>query len=116
MPESACGDQWLFIFNRETGVGYFWGSDLDWKRFEIRDDKIQDFDLVLGADEFAWLRLSWSTASGRELESPPVHEIQAWLAEKEKQKAKPTLKPKKKATKRKRKRTVKSKKPVTAKP
>ena len=97
--ESACGDQWLFIFNRQTFIGYFWSGDIGWdRRIEIRDNKIQDADLILGPDEFGWLTLCWRVASGGvELETLAVHEMQGWVKTQEKRKRK---RKKKKAKKR----------------
>ena len=74
--ESSCGDQWLFIFNRTTRTGYFWGGDIEWKRYEVRDNRVQDTDLILGDDEYQWLKLCWKAATfGEELEPLMVHKF-----------------------------------------
>jgi hypothetical protein len=88
--ESACGDQWLFLLNRTTGVGFFWAGDIGWgKRIEIRENKIQDADLIINRDDFSWLALCWKAATGgQNLEPPLLFDMQDWMKQKEKRKTK----------------------------
>ena len=95
--ETACGDQLLFIFNRQPGMGYFWAGDVGWDcRTEISNNKIQNANRILAPEEYAWLRLCWWSATGGEELEMPVHlDIQDWLKAKEKVKSKRKKKSKK---------------------
>lgn len=69
--ESACGDQLIFIFNRQTRIGYFWSGGLGWdRRIEVSGNIIQDADLIISREEFEWLRICWRAATDGELEQP----------------------------------------------
>ena len=62
--ENAHGEQWIFTFDRTTGTTQLRGGDLGWNTVhEIRDGQVDD--LVLSADEAAWLQACWRAASRR---------------------------------------------------
>ena len=60
--ENAFGEQWVFMFDRTNGKAHLRGGDIGWNTVhDIRNGKTGD--LILGAEESAWLRACWNAAT-----------------------------------------------------
>lgn len=60
--ENIYGEQWVFIYNRETGSTELRGGDVGWQQtFEVIDGKAPA--LILNEGERIWLRNCWETAT-----------------------------------------------------
>lgn len=60
--QNRFGDQWVFVYNRETKVGELHGGDTGWETVSVvRDGKV---DVTLGKAEAAWLLACWMAATG----------------------------------------------------
>jgi hypothetical protein len=61
--EGACGDQWVFTFNRQTRTAELRGGDVGWD--EIHEVQYGHVDhLILPAEEALWLAACWEAAAG----------------------------------------------------
>lgn len=63
--ENEFGEQWVFVYDPDTGKGELRGGDVDWNNvFEVLNGRVPD--LILGASEQKWLEACWESAtSGR---------------------------------------------------
>ena len=61
--EGGCGDQWVFVYDRQTGSGALRGGDIGWDEEELVEDG-RAGDLVLGREEQLWLQACWLAATG----------------------------------------------------
>ena len=62
--ENAYGEQWIFIYDRETKIATLQGGDIGWNTAqEVRDGEVPG--LVLNKGEAAWLRACWNAAVGK---------------------------------------------------
>lgn len=69
--ENELGEQWLVEINREARTGVLRGGDLGWdNEASLRDDRIYNCDVLLGAEEIFWLGLCWKAATGVMLQMP----------------------------------------------
>lgn len=56
--ENSHGEQWLYTFDRNTGIAVLRGGDVGWNNsFEVSDGHVKD--LILGIDEQLWLQACW---------------------------------------------------------
>jgi hypothetical protein len=56
------GEQWMFTFDRATGVASLHGRDVDWRTVHVvRDGRVDG--LILNLEEAAWLQACWSAVS-----------------------------------------------------
>jgi len=56
------GEQWIFTFDRATGMASLRGGDVDWTTAHVvRDGRVDG--LILSPEEAAWLQACWSAAS-----------------------------------------------------
>lgn len=59
--ENKHGEQWTFIYDRETKLGELRGGDVDWtKPLIVRDGRVQ---MTLNQEEVAWLQACWRAAT-----------------------------------------------------
>lgn len=57
-------EQWLFVYDRETGTGTLRGSDAGWEQnYEVVDGHTPR--LILNASERKWLAACWNAAAPR---------------------------------------------------
>lgn len=62
--ENAFGEQWIFTFARDTGQAILRGGDIGWNTVnDVNDGQVGE--LILNADESAWLQACWRAATGR---------------------------------------------------
>lgn len=61
-----CGDQWVFTYNRRTKSGELRGGDAGWNQSYVVIDGMAP-ELILAADESAWLIACWGAATGESL-------------------------------------------------
>ena len=56
------GEQWMFTFDRATGVASLCGGDMDWRTvYVVRDGRVDG--LILNLEEAEWLQACWSAVS-----------------------------------------------------
>jgi len=55
------GEEWIFEYDRVTGVGWLKGSDVDWQTYQVIDGRVNA--LILSSEELDWLRQAWWEAS-----------------------------------------------------
>ncbi len=67
---NAYGERWELSIDLKNEVGELRGVELGDSTVPIVNDVIQS-DLILGADESAWLTESWEVAIGRPLRPSP---------------------------------------------
>ncbi len=59
--ENEHGEQWLFVYDRETKAATLRGGDTGWEKiYEVVDGVIPG--LILSDEESLWLHLCWKTA------------------------------------------------------
>jgi hypothetical protein len=59
--ENSFGEQWIFTFDRDTGIALLRGGDVQWSEiFDVTNGGTGD--LMLGKDEQLWLRACWSAS------------------------------------------------------
>jgi len=62
--ENRYGEQFVFIYQRDSGEGTLWGGDVGWEPHSVVDGKVES--LVLSSEERSWLQACWDAAtSGR---------------------------------------------------
>ncbi|MEQ8786235.1 MAG: hypothetical protein RIC55_08045 [Pirellulaceae bacterium] len=76
--ENEFGEQWCLTISKNRTRGILRGGDVDWTPHEIRNNRIES-GIILSDQEFAWLSLSWKTATGRELTPPPMQRLKEFL-------------------------------------
>jgi len=76
---NAYGERWLLRIDRQTETGELTGDDLGDMAVQITNDVIQS-DLILGADESAWLAECWEVAIGRPLRPSPFQRFVALMS------------------------------------
>lgn len=61
--ENVHGEQWIFVYNQETGTAELRGGDAGWERvFKVENGKVNS--LILNEGERTWLQNCWETAGG----------------------------------------------------
>ena len=68
------GERWLLRVHPQTETGELTGDELGDSTVQIVDDRVQS-DLMLGADESAWLSECWESATGRQLRTNPFQQL-----------------------------------------
>jgi hypothetical protein len=59
--ENPFGEQWVFTYHRKTRTAELRGGDVGWNSVQsILDGTVGD--LILGAEEAAWLQACWRAA------------------------------------------------------
>jgi hypothetical protein len=62
--ENALGEQWVFVYDRETKRADLYGGDVEWKNaLSVREGTVEG--LQLGRDEMVWLMTCWRAATGK---------------------------------------------------
>ena len=74
------GERWLLRVHRQTETGELTGDDLGDVAVQIANDVVQS-DLILGADETAWLEECWKTATGRQLRTNPLQQLLSLISQ-----------------------------------
>ena len=64
------GERWLLRVDPKAETGELTGDDLGDSTVQIANDVVQS-DLILGADESAWLAECWEAVIGRPLRPSP---------------------------------------------
>jgi hypothetical protein len=59
--ENVHGEQFVFVFDRETQQGTLWSGDCGWKT-EIRMKEFSDLGVNLSPEELMWLGACWKAA------------------------------------------------------
>ena len=60
---NACGEQFVFVYDRWRRKGVLRGGDAEWaNKYAVVNGMISD--LVLGTEECLWLRACWAAATG----------------------------------------------------
>lgn len=71
--EGASGDQWVFLYDRQTGKGTLRGGDVGWdEEVEVVDGTAPE--LILDEKEWFWLKNCWNAATGETPSRPEVDE------------------------------------------
>ncbi len=73
------GERWLLQVDPQTETGDLTGDDLGDVAVQIANDVVQS-DLILGADESAWLAECWEAAIGRPLRKSPFQRLASLLS------------------------------------
>jgi hypothetical protein len=61
--ENLYGEQWVFVFKRDTKEGVLYGGDIGWEEpSPVVDGRAQ---IVLGKEEQMWLGACWQTCVRR---------------------------------------------------
>ncbi len=61
--ENALGEQWVFVFHRETGKAELRGGDIGWNTVqEVHEGQVGT--LVLRPEEAEWLQACWNAVTG----------------------------------------------------
>jgi len=61
--EAEFGDQFVFVYDKETGEGQLWCGDYSWEEpVTVIDGKASE--LELSGPEVKWLQLVWEVAAG----------------------------------------------------
>ena len=62
--ENFFGDQWVFVYDRETKTAELRGGDVGWDAvYTVTDGRVEG--LVLNQEEFLWLHSCWASATGK---------------------------------------------------
>lgn len=60
--ENEHGEQWLFVYDRETKKAVLFGGDVDWGNvFPVKNGRVEG--LILGQAELKWLSSCWEAAT-----------------------------------------------------
>jgi hypothetical protein len=60
--ENEYGEQWVFIYNRQTRIAELRGGDVGWENIYQVIDGVTP-ELILGAEEQKWLQACWKSAT-----------------------------------------------------
>jgi hypothetical protein len=78
--EGLSGDQWLFVYDRETRKGTLYGGDIDWTTpLEVTNGSVRG--LILDGCEAAWLQACWAAATASPMRDESCN-LLAYLAQK----------------------------------
>ena len=59
--ENVYGEQFIFVYNRDTGQGFLWCGDAGWEQpYPVIDGHAPG--LILSPEEQRWLQVCWQTA------------------------------------------------------
>jgi hypothetical protein len=62
--ENFFGEQWVFVYDRETKTAEIRGGDASWQNvFPVADGCAEG--VILGRDELQWLQACWTAATGK---------------------------------------------------
>ena len=62
--ENFFGEQWVFVYDRETKTAELRGGDAGWQNvFPVADGRADG--VILGRDELQWLQTCWTAAIGK---------------------------------------------------
>jgi len=62
--ENLFGEQWVFVYDRETSKAELCGGDVGWhNKFPVTDGRADG--LILGREELQWLQACWAAATGK---------------------------------------------------
>jgi len=59
--ENRHGEQWVFIYQRDTGEGTLYGGDVGWEARPVVGGKVDG--LILASEEKTWLQACWQAAT-----------------------------------------------------
>jgi hypothetical protein len=59
--ENRYGEQFIFVYRKDTSEGTLWGGDVGWKPHRVVDAKVES--LILSREEKAWLQACWEAAT-----------------------------------------------------
>ena len=61
--ENFFGEQWMFVYDRETKMGELRGGDAGWQNsFPVEEGRAEG--VILDPDELQWLQACWTAATG----------------------------------------------------
>ena len=64
--ENSCGEQSIFVYNREIRQAVLWCGDAGWQPFPVVNGLIKE--LILTPEEQVWLQACWDTIRGTGVE------------------------------------------------
>lgn len=60
--ENEHGEQWVFLYDRKTGISELRGGDVGWENiYQVIDGHV--IELILSAEEKMWLKACWNAAT-----------------------------------------------------
>ena len=59
--ENWYGEQFIFVYRRDTGEGTLLGGDIGWEPHSVVDGKVES--LILSPEEISWLQACWHAAA-----------------------------------------------------
>lgn len=60
--ENEHGEQWIFVYDRKTGIAELRGGEVGWENaYQVKDGNA--VEIILSAEEKMWLRTCWKSAT-----------------------------------------------------